>query len=335
MRPAILNLIGLAIGAALAGAGLLWVGPRYAGLLVFPRVVERTGSTVTELSPLRPAALPVVRTAPTSLVKVPDLPLRVISGVPRMVSPGRRDAGQDLDPQVVPVPLPNVIGPNVVGPSPPPGAVVAGTGFFIAHDGSLLTASHVVRDCQHIRIVSRTVRMTDADRLAEDESVDVALLRAPGVRPSAILALASSPPAGGRLFVLGYPATANLRIPNETWATLENTRPPPGLGRIADTRQMVWVQSYAVTHGYSGGPMFDPRSGAVAGLVKAGIEPKYASQARSGISTAGLSFGPGAAQLAAFVRREAPDLELASQGAADGDALDAARRATVHVLCWR
>jgi hypothetical protein len=160
------------------------------------------------------------------------------------------------------------------------------------------------------------------------------LLHAGQVRPPAVLALATARPISQRLFILGYPANANFRVPDETWGTLENARLGSLTGLIADTRQNLLVQSGAVTHGYSGGPILDARSGTVAGLVKAGIDLKLAHQAR-GLPSNGLSIGPGAGPLTAFVRRAAPQLALATASDVDDDAMETARRATVHVLCWR
>jgi S1-C subfamily serine protease len=321
--------LGLLVGCIFCGLGLLRFGtghtPPPAAIMVLTRAVPIT----TRLSP----SLPSVSGPPGAVIRVGGTPSADFqspaSGMPQVVYPGSKGTATEADPHVVPVTL-----PNVIGPSPPPGSVVAGTGFFIADDGSLLTASHVVQDCRHIRIVSRSVRMTDVTRLADDRSVDVALLRAAGIRPPAVLALATTRPSSQRLFILGFPATASLRVPDETWGTLENARLPDSLGRLADARQTVWIQSGAVTHGYSGGPIFDPRDGTVSGLVKAGIEGSLLHMVH-GMPTSGVSFGPGAAQLTAFVHREAPDLELAADSATDDDGLDIARRATVHVLCWR
>jgi S1-C subfamily serine protease len=320
------NLLGLAIGCALAALLLLWLGPHRGATRVTTQPERASGPHAQP--GLAAAAFPASR----RLATLPDPPAAVSSDptLPQRVYPGSKPASQDADPHVVPVAM-----PDVPGPAPAPGTIVAGTGFFVAADGSLLTASHVVRACAHIRIVSQSVGMADAEKLAEDRSIDVALLRARQVHPPAVLALATSRPAGPRLFILGFPATASLRVPDETWGSVENARLPVALALGADLRQTVWVQSSAVTHGYSGGPMLDPGTGSVAGLVKAGVEPKFVPLARGGLPLAGLLFGPGAAQLAAFLRRTAPQLDLATDRPSDQEALDAARRATVHVLCWR
>jgi hypothetical protein len=103
-----------------------------------------------------------------------------------------------------PLPLPNIIYPDPL-PSDDQGApktnmTVTGTGFFVASDGTLLTAAHVV-----------------------------AVL--PVGRPAA--------PAG-RLFVLGYPASGGPLVPSETWATLANDRLPPAQPEFPDPRRMIW-----------------------------------------------------------------------------------------------
>src|SRR5579872_1181680 len=56
------------------------------------------------------------------------------------------------------LPLPNIIYPDPP-PSddqgaPKPGMAMTGTGFFVASDGSLLTAAHVVSECRQTRIAS-------------------------------------------------------------------------------------------------------------------------------------------------------------------------------------
>jgi S1-C subfamily serine protease len=318
-------MLGLVIGSMLAGAGVIRLVPSILGHAPDP-TAARSAMPIPAPERSGPSG-PWLQPSTTLMPKVSGPP--VASLMPTVIYPGGRQAGGSADPHVVPVPL-----PNAAGPPPAAGSVVAGTGFFIADDGSLLTASHVVQGCQHIRIVSKAIALTDVTRVAQDRSVDVALLRGGRIRPPAVLALATARPVSQRLFILGFPGTANFRVPDETWGTLENTRLGSLTGLLADTRQTIWVQSGAVTHGYSGGPILDTHSGTVAGLVKAGIDLKLVHQIR-GLPSTGLSMGPGAAQLTAFVRRAAPQLDLATASDIDDDAMETARRATVHVLCWQ
>jgi hypothetical protein len=52
------------------------------------------------------------------------------------------------------------------------------------------------------------------------------------------------------------------------------------------------------------------------------------------MSDQGLTTGPGAGRLLAFLRRVAPMLDVSSATRIDDDTEENARRATVHVLCW-
>jgi hypothetical protein len=49
----------------------------------------------------------------------------------------------------------------------------------------------------------------------------------------------------------------------------------------------------------------------------------------------GVAAGPGAGRLAAFVREAAPYLDTDLPSDIGDAALDDARRATVHVICWQ
>ena len=135
------------------------------------------------------------------------------------------------------------------------------------------------------------------------------------------------------LVVLGYPASAGPTIPAETWATLENDKFPAAVAELADPREMIWIEAAAVTHGFSGGPIFDPGNGAVVGLVRGTIDGEHLRRIR-GMPTSGVAIGPGAARLSGFLRQQAPDFETARPSDTGNAAIDDARRATVHVMCW-
>lgn len=300
------NLLGLAIGFALSGAAAPYFLPRLDALRQ-PASTERAVADrpVPEGPPNRPLPLP--------------------AALPRL-------AGPDLphpDGPAGPPPLPNIVHPD----QPNREIGVAGTGFFIAEDGTLLTAAHVVADCRRTQVVSRLVRLTAATVLATDTTDDVAVLRVSRLRPPAVLPLGRPAGAAGRLFILGFPLSAGPTVPAEAWGTLENARLPQAVGRYADPRFLVWLQAGAVTHGYSGGPILDPRNGEVVGLVK-GMVDDGALRGAPTMPTSGVAIGPGSGRLLAFLRQQLPWLDVAPASAEGEDALDLARRATVHVLCW-
>jgi S1-C subfamily serine protease len=209
----------------------------------------------------------------------------------------------------------------------------AGTGFFIGEDGTLLTAAHVASGCGRMQIISKYVARTWVSLVASDQVHDIALLKAPDLRPPSVVHLASVAPTSGKLFILGYPATAGLTVPAETWAVMQNEKFPPDIGSLADPRDLLWLSAPEVTHGYSGGPIFDPRLGAVVGIVKGEVDGGYLRLVRD-MPTTGVAIGPGIGSISALVRREVPYVAV-SLVSSPGDAgVDALRRATVHVLCW-
>jgi S1-C subfamily serine protease len=209
----------------------------------------------------------------------------------------------------------------------------AGTGFFISDDGTLLTAAHVASGCSRMQIISNYVARSWVSPVAMDQEHDIAILKAPGVRPPAVVRLAANAPASGKLFIMGYPATASLTEPAETWAVMENEKFPDNIGSLTNPRDLLWMSAPDVTHGYSGGPIFDPRSGAVVGIVKGEVDGGYLRLVRD-MPTTGIAIGPGIASIAALVRREVPYAAV-SLAASPGDSgVEGLRRATVHVLCW-
>jgi len=299
MRPWMAELLGLAIGFALGGAALVYFWPQLEAL--------RTPAPAVVAEPAAPPAMP----EPAPLPRIAG------AGLPYWHPPAS------------PPPLPDVVHPD----EPSPATARAGTGFFIAGDGTLLTAAHVARDCGRLQVVSRYVRLSSATLLASDTDDDIAMLRADRVRAPAVLPLGRPAGPSGRVFVLGYPARAGPTVPEQTWGTLENARLPNDAGKYADPGFLVWLEASAVTHGYSGGPILDPRDGAVVGLVKGMVDTAHL-HTLAGMPGSGVTIGPGAGRLIDFVQQQAPWLDV-TQVSAEGDsALALARQATVHVLCW-
>ena len=254
----------------------------------------------------------------------------MISAMPTSGPPGRPQNTPDRGQIQVPV---------VVTPTQPetddPGNAIgrAGTGFFIGGDGTLLTAAHVVKECSRMQIISKYVPRTWVSLMAADEANDVAILKAADLRPPSVVRIASGPPVSDKLFVLGFPSSAGLTVPAETWGIVENQKFPATIGALANPRELLWMAAPAVTHGYSGGPIFDPKLGAVVGLVKGEVDGGYLRLVPD-MPTTGIAIGPGITHVDALVRHEVPYAAVSlvsSPGVAGQDAL---RRATVHVLCW-
>jgi S1-C subfamily serine protease len=325
MWPQKADLLGLAIGFGLGGAVLVRFLPDLEDVLrPAPRPAQLAQPSPTNPSTAPPVARQIAPPAQVAALPAPAPPGLALPGpvaLPRVVSPDGLPDGTDMSP------LPAVIEPSV----PQKSGGKAGTAFFIADDGSLLTAAHVVTDCRQAEILSRLVKPSWADILARDPNHDIALLRARHVRPPGILPLGR--PASRQMVVFGYPASAGPIIPSETSATLENDKFPQPLNAITDPRDLVWIEAAAVTHGYSGGPILDPDNGAVVGIVKGTVDTGRLKFVR-GMPASGIAFGPGAGRLTSFLHQAAPDLDMAAPSDTGDTVLDDARRAIVHVICW-
>jgi S1-C subfamily serine protease len=314
MQPWMANLLGLVLGSAVGGAGLI--------VILSPS--ETTPPQPVAATPIQPATPPL---GPRLAARPPAVPALRPQEPPPPIMPA--------PPQPVANALPNIIHPE----GPPeenqqahkPGTAVAGTGFFVASDGSIITAAHVVSGCRQTRIASPRVKPTNARLLATDATHDIALLRAAGVTPPATLPVGRPAGQEARLFILGYPTGGDKLVATETWAVMENDKLPAAPTSLTDSRRVIWVAAPEVNHGFSGGPMLDPRNGAVVGIVRGMIDSKRLHSELAAIPASGMVIGPGSAPLAALLEGEGT---YADTGSVSGDdALEAARRATVHVLC--
>ena len=304
MRLELPDIMGLTIGFTLGGLGLA------VALLLNEDVAP---------APAEPPP-PVVVTprTPPPLVTGPGAPP---APLPAIIRPAEPNAGVRRIAM-----LPNVIHPSAPGQQPrprnaPPGNI-SGTGFFIGQDGTILTAAHVVDGCDSTQVVSRHLPKTPARIVATDTGQDLPLLRAP-VRPPALLSLTERA-GNGDLIVYGYPAQGDALIPSEATG-----RARPDLRKLANwvDNPGLWIEAGGVRPGFSGGPVVT-EDGEVVGLIKGTIlRPDPADRRPSGIA-----IGPDSKDIGAFLRREAPEQEDWKQQTGGNDA---ARKAVVHVLCWR
>lgn len=89
------------------------------------------------------------------------------------------------------------------------------------------------------------------------------------------------------------------------------------------------MQALNIRHGYSCGPIFDPRVGLVVGIRRGTIAGRGLREIPD-MPRDSIDIGPGLAQLTRFIE----DAELGEPASKWGDdPLAVARRATVHVIC--
>lgn len=209
-------------------------------------------------------------------------------------------------------PLP--VAPNADGP--PLERRFTGTAFAVTGRGHFVTSRHLVRPWTHDR-VARSLQQSgyrpvfrrltgylpgreEPVRLkvvAESDSADVALLRAPGLRdPPAPLRLGGEPPAvGASVYLLGYPTglrallvrsdpqfVASLErdsVNLDPWAVTERLAaegrisPLTTRGIVGQVTSSAVVYDAQTTHGGSGGPVLGPEGRVVA--VNRGVMPEF------------------------------------------------------------
>lgn len=139
----------------------------------------------------------------------------------------------------------------------------SGTGFFINHDGYVLTNEHVVRDCRDITI-SGPGGQAPAVLVSHDRTYDLALLKSYASPPDIAYLSSMKQPLkkGAPVVIVGYPGQA-WKTGNGVMrqARILNTRGPRG--------EEKWMEFTDVLEkGNSGGPLLDA-SGNVVGVVVA------------------------------------------------------------------
>jgi S1-C subfamily serine protease len=155
------------------------------------------------------------------------------------------------------------------------GFILAGSGFFIDDQGTVLTSSTILGDNNSARVVINGVEM-DAKILGNDPRSGLAMLRIDyGASPSLPLAHASGLQTGDGVITIGYPLSlpvASSQGPVSGFDASFLTRPD---GLLSPKGSVVAVERFATTHihanvpispGQVGGPLLNSQ-GEVVGIV--------------------------------------------------------------------
>ncbi|MBC8391551.1 MAG: SEL1-like repeat protein [Deltaproteobacteria bacterium] len=141
-----------------------------------------------------------------------------------------------------------------------------GTGFFISKDGLFLTAGHVVKDAESVRIFWKS-KDYPAEKVFIDETLDVAVLKVSGIQSPQALSLSSSSrvKTGESVFTLGFPQVQLQGVEAKyTDGAISS------LSGIANDPKHFQI-SVPVQPGNSGGPLMDS-SGNVVGLITSRLD---------------------------------------------------------------
>jgi S1-C subfamily serine protease len=149
----------------------------------------------------------------------------------------------------------------LVVPSTASAQVTSGSGFFISPGGMIVTGAHVVTGCTTVSVWPQDGVVRSAKVIANDPTLDIAILSAPG--KAAIFVTApddQEPPLGTPVFALGYGVLVkNPRhaVPAEGTYIGSATLPSGVATRVI---------SADLQHGQSGGPVVD-RNGSLFGMI--------------------------------------------------------------------
>jgi S1-C subfamily serine protease len=231
-------------------------------------------------------------------------------------------------PPVAPAPAP----PPVVAAAPEPktGEAVptsaVGTAFFV-NNTDLVTAKHVVEDCESISFTDGT----KLELLSQHPTLDVAVLVSPRRSRDWIpVHLTGEAKLGQRINALGYPyfGTTGTTL-NTTGGNVSALR-----GLDDDPRQI--TISAPVQPGNSGGPLL-AQDGTVIGVVVARLNKQFIAEA-TGTLPENINYAVTGQELLAFLDTEGVSLPRSNPREAfdlDEGIPEGMQRAVVPILCAR
>ena len=202
-----------------------------------------------------------------------------------------------------------------------------GTGFFVTHDGLILTNAHVVSNCTEIRVAVGQSTFLPASLVARDIANDLALLKTSST-PARVAALRANVRLGESVEAFGYPRS-NLLATSGTF-TLGNVTALAGLG---DDSRYLQV-SAPVQPGNSGGPLLD-QSGNLVGIVSAKLNALNVMMATKGDIPQNVNFAIKSSVAANFLQNNNVKYEAgeATQTTSPADLADQAKAMSVYVEC--
>lgn len=145
-----------------------------------------------------------------------------------------------------------------------------GSGFVSDERGHVLTNHHVISGARSITVTDAQGRKFEGRVVASDASVDLALLQVAGLAGTPSLKLSSSGhlEQGDRVVALGSPEGLTNSVSEGIVSAVDRTIQLEGGATLRDALQT----TAPISHGSSGGPLVELRTGAVIGITTAGSE---------------------------------------------------------------
>jgi S1-C subfamily serine protease len=203
-----------------------------------------------------------------------------------------------------------------------------GTGFLITRQGHVLTNSHVVDECNEIKVVTKGERV-ESVLVSQDSRNDIAILKIPGnFEVSASFRGGRGIRPGDEIIALGYPLQGLLSDDLKITQGIVNAL----AGLENDTRMM--QISAPVQPGNSGGPLLD-QAGNVVGIVTAKMNAVKMAEYTGDIPQ-NINFAIKASLARDFLDIKEIDYEISQSRDAQKltDVFQQAKKFTVPIECW-
>jgi serine protease Do len=254
--------VGALAGAGVAVAAMAGVGMRPAD----------SGAQATKV-----ATQPVFAPAPGAPQSFADIFERVSPAVVSINVTSKVDVGsfrkipgfENFPFDIVPKGQGQGQGPGGDESGPPPTQQSSGSGFFISHDGYIVTNNHVVDGAEEIKVVLKDGKELKATVVGRDEGTDLAVIKVPGAGyPFVDFENSARPRVGDWVLAVGNP----YNLGNTATAGIVSA-----YNRNIGETFVDYIQIDApINRGNSGGPTFDTY-GRVIGVNTAIFSPSGGS----------------------------------------------------------
>ena len=166
-------------------------------------------------------------------------------------------------------------------PLPPLKPFSSGSGFFVSHEGDLVTDNHVIAGCRELRVV-RNEKSNAARVIGTDATVDLAVLRVPDVVEDIASFRTDLEKQGEAVIVAGYPLQGLLTSKGSVTTGIVSALAGP-----KEDKNLIQITA-PVQPGNSGGPLIDAH-GAVIGVIASKLNSLRVARA-TGLLTENINF---------------------------------------------
>jgi len=176
-----------------------------------------------------------------------------------------------------------------------------GSGFFVSDNGHLITNYHVVKSCgKNIKFLYDDEEL-DANLIAHDEQLDLALLKSKIKNKSFVKFSNTSPQKAQNILVAGFPYGKAISDDLKVTAGIINS-----LKGIGNNTSMLQVDA-TINPGNSGGPIVDKDTGNLVAVATMKLSKDFTKQA-FGVESENTNYGIKSSQVKDFL--EANNLKV-------------------------